>query len=197
MVSLIPSCRRAGEPPAGPVVLHIDEAARAKSGTARIGVVKGSEMGHPGFTSLQEAMGRTLDQLGLGVSLITAAIHRVWSEVVGEEVARRSQPGLLKNGRLQVTVSDAVWLQQLTMLKPTILASLEAHLGSRVVRELFFTVGTLSFPPVRRESTFRGRKSAAISPEVRTRLQEVLRPIQDEECRIVLTRILRKAWGAD
>jgi len=44
MVSLIPSCRRAGEPPAGPVVLHIDEAARAKSGTARIGVVKGSEV---------------------------------------------------------------------------------------------------------------------------------------------------------
>jgi hypothetical protein len=177
--------------------LHIDEAARAKSGTARIGVVKGSEMGHPGFTSLQEAMRRTLNQLGLGVSLSTAAIHRVWSEVVGEEVARRSQPGLLKNGRLQVTVSDAVWLQQLTMLKPTILASLESHLGSRVVRELFFTVGTLSFPPVRRESTFRDHKSAAISPEVRTRLQEVLRPIQDEECRIVLTRILRKAWGAD
>lgn len=197
MVSVIPSCRRAGEPSAGPVVLHIDEAARAKSGTARIGVVKGSEMGHPGFTSLQEAMGITLNQLGLGVSLSTAAIHRVWSEVVGEEVARRSQPGLLKNGRLQVTVSDAVWLQQLTMLKPTILASLESHLGSRVVRELFFTVGTLSFPPVRRESTFRDHKSAAISPEVRTRLQEVLRPIQDEECRIVLTRILRKAWGAD
>ena len=197
MVSVIPSCRRAGEPSAGLVVLHIDEAARAKSGTARIGVVKGSEMGHPGFTSLQEAMGITLNQLGLGVSLSTAAIHRVWSEVVGEEVARRSQPGLLKNGRLQVTVSDAVWLQQLTMLKPTILASLESHLGSRVVRELFFTVGTLSFPPVRRESTFRDHKSAAISPEVRTRLQEVLRPIQDEECRIVLTRILRKAWGAD
>ncbi|MFQ5802449.1 MAG: DUF721 domain-containing protein [Candidatus Methylomirabilales bacterium] len=141
-------------------------------------------------------MGKTLDQLGLGVSLTTAAIHRVWSEVVGEEVARRSRPGLFKNSRLQVTVGDAVWLQQLTMLKPTILASLEAHLGSRVVREIFFTVGPLSFPTARHESTFRG-KSTAISPEVRARLQEVLRPIQDEECRMVLTRILRKAWGAD
>lgn len=148
------------------------------------------------FTSLQEAMGRILDQLGLGVSWATVAIHRAWSEVVGEEVARRSQPGLFKNGRLQVTVSDAVWVQQLTMLKPTILASLEAYLGSPVVRELFFTVGTLSFSPPRHQSTFRDG-NIAICPEMQARLQEALRPIQDQECRVVLARILRKAWGAD
>lgn len=153
-------------------------------------------MSHPGFTSVQEAMERTLDQLGLGISLATVAIHRVWSEVVGEEVARRSQPGLFKNGRLQVTVSDAVWLQQLTMLKPTILSSLESQLGSRLVRELFFTVGPLSFPSAGYESPFRGG-STAISPEMEARLQKVLQPIQDEECRLLLARILRKAWGAD
>ena len=147
------------------------------------------------FTSLQEAMGRTLNQLGLGVSWATVTIHRAWSEVVGEEVARRSQPGLFKNGRLQVTVSNAVWVQQLTMLKPTILASLEAHLGSPVVRELFFTVGPPSFSPPRPQTTF-GDGNSTICPEVQARLQEALRPIQDQECRVVLARILRKAWGA-
>lgn len=153
-------------------------------------------MSHRKLTSLQEAIRRTLEQLGLGVSVATVTIHRAWSAVVGEEVARRSQPGLLRNGRLQVTVTDAVWLQQLTMLKPTILASLEAHLGSRIVRELFFSVGRPSFSPPRHESTLRSGCSA-ISPEVQARLQEVLRPIQDEECRLVLARILRKAWMAD
>jgi len=153
-------------------------------------------MSHPEFTSLREAIGRTLDQLGLGASAATVAIHRVWSEVVGEEVARRSQPGLLKNGRLQVTVSDAVWVQQLTMLKPTILASLEAHLGSGIVRELFFSVGILVFPRPRHESAFRAG-SSEIDPEVQARLHEVLRPIQDEECRGVVARILTKAWKGD
>lgn len=152
-------------------------------------------MSHQEFTSLQEAIGRTLDQLGLGVSWTTVAIHRVWAEVVGEEVARRSQPGVFKNGRLQVTVTDAVWVQQLTMLKPTILSSLEAHLGSRVVRELFFSVGTPSFPSPRYQSPARAG-SSTISPQAQARLQEVLRPIQDEECRVVLSRILKKAWKA-
>lgn len=152
-------------------------------------------MSHQEFTSLQEAIGRTLDQLGLGVSWTTVAIHRVWAEVVGEEVARRSQPGVFKNGRLQVTVTDAVWVQQLTMLKPTILSSLEAYLGSRVVRELFFSVGTPSFPSPRYESPARAG-SSTISPQAQARLQEVLRPIQDEECRVVLSRILKKAWKA-
>lgn len=152
-------------------------------------------MSHQKLTSLREAIGRTLEQLGLGASVATVAIHRVWSAVVGEEVARRSQPGLLRNGRLQVTVTDAVWLQQLTMLKPTILASLEAHLGSGIVRELFFSVGRLSVSSPRHESTLR-TGGGVVSPEVQRRLQEVLRPIQDEECRLVLARILRKAWRA-
>ncbi|MFQ5988453.1 MAG: DciA family protein [Candidatus Methylomirabilales bacterium] len=150
-------------------------------------------MSHSDFTSLQEAMEGALGQLGLGVSLTTVTIHRFWSEVVGEEVARRSQPGLLRNGRLQVTVSDAVWLQQLTFLKPKILASLEARLGSRVVRELFFTVGTLSFDSPRHDSTCEGG-SSTLSAEMEAHLHEVLQPIQDGECRSVLARILKRAW---
>lgn len=153
-------------------------------------------MSHPKFTSLREAIGRTLDQLGLGASVATVAIHRAWPELVGEEVARRSEPGLLKNGRLQVTVTDAVWVQQLTMLKPKILASLEAHLGSGIVRELFFSVGRPVVPRPGHASVIRAG-SSEIDPEVQARLHEVLRPIQDEECRGVLARILTKAWKAD
>ncbi|MFQ5882018.1 MAG: DUF721 domain-containing protein [Candidatus Methylomirabilales bacterium] len=147
----------------------------------------------PGFISLQKAMEATLDRLGLGAGLANVVIHRVWSEVVGEEVACRSQPGLLRNGRLQVTVGDAVWLQQLTMLKPKILTNLKTHLGSQVVREIFFTLGNPSFPPPRPEPTRRA-KSNPLSPEMERRLQELLRPVQDREFREVLARILRKAW---
>lgn len=138
-------------------------------------------------------MEATLERLGLGVGLATVVVHRVWPDVVGEEVARRSQPGLLRNGRLQVTVVDAVWLQQLTMLKPAILASLESHVGSGVVRDLFFTLGTLEFPSTRPRHTSR-KKSRDLSPEVQEHLQEILRPVHDQECREILGRILKKAW---
>ncbi|MFQ5847058.1 MAG: DUF721 domain-containing protein [Candidatus Methylomirabilales bacterium] len=150
-------------------------------------------MSHSGFTSLRKAVEMTLDRFGLGGGAANVVVHRVWAEVVGEEVARRSQPGLLKNGRLQVTVGDAVWLQQLTMLKPAILAGLESHVGSRVVQDIFFVLGVPSAPTARPEPPAR-RGSGPLSPEMQGRLREVLRPIQDQECREVLTRILRKAW---
>lgn len=153
-------------------------------------------MSQSGFTPLEKAVELTLDRLGLGVSVANVVIHRVWPEVVGEEVARRSQPGMLKNGRLQVTVVDAVWLQQLTMLKPRILASLGSHLGTRIVRDIFFTVGTLAFP-VTRPKRAAPRKRDGLSPQMEQHVQEILRPVQDEECRKVLGRILTKAWESD
>jgi predicted nucleic acid-binding Zn ribbon protein len=138
----------------------------------------------------------TLDGLGLGVALANVAVYRVWPEVVGEEVSRRSQPGLLRNGRLQVIVADAVWLQQLTMLKPAILASLESQLGSGMVRDIFFTLGVPSVPAARRKSPSRGR-SDRLSPEMQGHLQEILRPVQDQECREIIGRILTNAWESD
>lgn len=149
-----------------------------------------------GFTRLDKAMEMTLDRLGLGVGMPNVIIHRVWPEVVGVEVARRSQPGPIKHGRLQVTVVDAVWLQQLTMLKPRILAGLESHLGSRLVGDIFFTVGTVSLAPARPARASRGRRNR-LSPEMQEHVQEILRPVQDEECRNILGRILTNAWGSD
>lgn len=150
-------------------------------------------MTRSGFTPLQKALETTLQGLGLEAGMANVVVHRVWSHVVGEEVARRSQPGLLRNGRLQVTVADAVWLQQLTMLKPTILASLESHLGSRAVREIFFTLGTCPNAPAQPEPASRGQGDPP-SPELEERLAQVLQPVLDSDCREVLTRILRKAW---
>ncbi|MFQ5521016.1 MAG: DciA family protein [Candidatus Methylomirabilales bacterium] len=148
-------------------------------------------MNHPGFTSLKKAMEMTLDRLGLGGSLATVAIRRVWPQVVGEEVARRSRPDRIRNGRLQVIVGDAVWLQQLVMLKPQIMARLKAH--APAVRDIFFTVGISTSPSSPAEGTYRP-KSDPLSPETEVRIQEAVQPVHDEECREVLTRILRKAW---
>jgi predicted nucleic acid-binding Zn ribbon protein len=148
---------------------------------------------HSGFTPLQKALEVALHQLGLDVGMANVIVHRVWSHVVGEEVARRSQPGLLRNGRLQVTVADAVWLQQLTMLKPAILKSLESHLGSRAVRDIFFVLGTWPTVAARPEPDSRGQSDSP-SRELEERVTQALQPVQDSECREVLARILRKAW---
>lgn len=153
-------------------------------------------MSRSSFTPLHKGLEATLDRLGLEGGLASVLIPRVWPQVVGEEVARRTHPGLLRQGRLQVIVGDSVWLQQLTMLKPAILAGLASHLGSRIVRDIFFTLGTPPAPPARPQSGSR-TADASLSPELEKRLEEVLRPVRDPECRDVLARILIQAWRAD
>ena len=151
-------------------------------------------MSRSGFTPLQKALEMILQRLGLEVGMANVVVHRVWPHVVGEEVARRSQPGLLRKGRLQVTVADAVWLQQLTMLKPAILASLESHLGSRAVRDIFFTLGPCPDAAAPRPEPVSRGQGDPPSPELEERLREILQPVRDSECREVLARILRKTW---
>ncbi len=145
-----------------------------------------------GFVSLQAALETLLRESGLTTGLVNATIARIWPEVVGEEVARKSRPGLLKSGRLQVFVTDSVWLQQLAMLKPKILEALRIRLQASIVHDLFFTLGMPS--PPQEPDTPRRRKTQP-PPEGDARIQEILQPLQDLECREVVARILRKARG--
>src|SRR5579863_853630 len=63
---------------------------------------------------------------------------RVWPEVVGEAIARRTEIVGLKFHTAVVKVSGAMWLQELNLMKAQILARVTEHLGEDVVRELRF-----------------------------------------------------------
>ena len=147
-------------------------------------------MSPSGFISLQAALDAVFKEWGLATGMVNATISRIWPEVVGEEVARKSRPGLLKNGRLQVFVTDSVWLQQLTMLKPKLLESLRSHLNAAVVQDLFFTLG---MPLSSQGPKTSGPRQVQLSPEEEARIEEILQPLQGLECREVLARILRRA----
>ena len=58
-----------------------------------------------------------------------ARIAALWAAVVGEEVARQSQPLSLKSGRLVVATSSAVWAQTLQLMAEQIRGPLNRELG--------------------------------------------------------------------
>lgn len=81
-----------------------------------------------------------------------AAIWRVWEEAVGPQIARRAQPIRLRGRTLLVAVSSAPWMQELQLLKRTILTELNARLpvrrpngdeGTAFVGDLFFVITAL------------------------------------------------------
>ena len=69
---------------------------------------------------------------GLSEHLLEASIRREWSQVVPAALARRSEPGQLMHGTLEVKVDNSPWLQELSMRSPEILAALAARYGGAV-----------------------------------------------------------------
>ena len=71
-------------------------------------------------------------------------LMKIWPEVVGETIARRTEVQSLKFHTAVVKVSNAMWMQELTLMKPQILSRLREALSDDIVRELRFVKGTLS-----------------------------------------------------
>jgi len=88
--------------------------------------------------SLGEAldMSPLLKRLGVRDGDKQMQVYRRWAEVVGESVARNTQPVRFSKGILSVTVSSAAWLHNLTMMKPQILANLAREFGEGFVKDV-------------------------------------------------------------
>src|SRR5206468_4292946 len=68
-------------------------------------------------------------------------VRRVWSTLVGADVARRAKPQGLVEGCLTVIVDNSPWLHKLTLRADELTARLCARFPA--VRALRFTLGTL------------------------------------------------------
>ena len=69
------------------------------------------------------------------------SVFPLWSEVVGAELARRTEPLRIEEGKLFVRVDGAVWMQELQFLKGEIRERLNQRAGADLVREIFLVVG--------------------------------------------------------
>jgi predicted nucleic acid-binding Zn ribbon protein len=88
--------------------------------------------------SMAEAldMSPILKRLGVRDGDKQMELYRRWNQVVGESVARNTQPVRFSKGILSVTVSSAAWLHNLTMMKPQILANLAREFGEGFVTDV-------------------------------------------------------------
>lgn len=69
------------------------------------------------------------------------AVFPIWDEEVGAEIACRTEPLRIEDGRLFVAVDGSAWMQELHFLKDEIRERLNRRLGSAVVREIFLVLG--------------------------------------------------------
>jgi predicted nucleic acid-binding Zn ribbon protein len=70
-------------------------------------------------------------------------LERIWSELVGAEVAARSRPLGVKRGQFEIVVAHSALAQQLSFQKVKLLAALRAALPETKIEGLRFKVGSI------------------------------------------------------
>jgi predicted nucleic acid-binding Zn ribbon protein len=139
---------------------------------------------HKAPQQIGAAMQPLLDRLDREGHFAIVRLAKAWPEIVGEDIARRTEISSLKFHTAVVKVSNAMWIQELNFLQPQILARVTERLGDDVVRELRFVRGTIS----RRERT----KLRTVPRAARKSIE--LPELKDPELRAAFERLI-EAWG--
>ena len=130
----------------------------------------------------------------LAERLLEDTIRREWRQALPADLSRRSEPGELKRGSLEVRVDNSVWLHELTLRTDELVAALARRHGA-VVRSVHVQLGRLrpapeaaaAAAPVRRETRPR------LTPEEAREADALVAELSDPE----IARALRRLYTKD
>ncbi len=113
------------------------------------------------------------------------AIFQSWPKVVGGEIAGRAVPQVIRGTVLWVAVSDSVWMQQLHLQKPLLLARINDSLpGPERISDIRFQLeASLEERKAEAEPAPEPSATRAIDPEEKKRFESLLASIPDPENR--------------
>ena len=123
--------------------------------------------------------------------LLVQRLRRVWSTLVGADVARRAQPQALVNGCLHITVDNSPWLHEMTLRAPDLAARLGVEFP--VVRSVRFALGVPPAeepPPAARLVP----RPVRLTHDDRRAIDAAAAAISDPDVAAGARRLLARAW---
>jgi predicted nucleic acid-binding Zn ribbon protein len=92
---------------------------------------------------VSEAMGRLVAERGWGERMALGRLKARWADIVGQQVAARSEPIRLEDGRLTIRVESGAWAAELALLGSSLASSAAHFLGPGKVREVAVVAGSI------------------------------------------------------
>lgn len=129
-------------------------------------------------------------QLGLETRLVELRIQQQWSAIVGEPIGSHTWPSQIRFHKLYLLVENSVWLQQLTFLKPALLAKLNAEAGSELLTDIVLRVGEIPSPIVALAPTSSAPQKTAVSETELAEFSSHAAAIQDPSIRRRFTEVI-------
>ncbi|MDH4322351.1 MAG: DUF721 domain-containing protein [Desulfobulbaceae bacterium] len=115
------------------------------------------------------------------------ALFSFWDEVVGEEIALRAQPDLIRGTVLWLRVSDSIWMQHLHLAKNLLMEKVNTRLGGEMISDIRFridpTLGKPAPPPAPEPPP------RPVDPERLKKAEAIFAALPDPELRQTLRRL--------
>src|SRR5512134_3799317 len=140
---------------------------------------------------LSATIEKILNERGWGAKLKEYRVFGLWAKAVGPGIARHSQPASIRGRRLTVIVDSSAWMQQLSMLKPEIIAKVNDRLGPDGIEGITLKLGELEGPGGPPEEAGQAL-SAPLDSAEQKRIEEYLAGIVDPEARAALRQVIEK-----
>jgi hypothetical protein len=116
----------------------------------------------------------------------------IWEEVVGEQIAARTRPIRIREGVLEVNVDQPTWMQQLQLMKPKILAQLNAELGKNTIKDIFLKRGKVHVRADKEAEPPPIWRMVQLDDAERKQIEDLLIEIDDPELRGEMEKFLIK-----
>jgi len=144
---------------------------------------------------------QTLERRGLGRVVLLSRLQQHWTEIIGPQLAKVTQPEGVRSRVLFISVADAVWLQPLKFNQSQVLQNMRRVLGDIPIHRLHCT---LAAPAQNARRSEAGRSEATPSdagpaalPLTAEEERQVITgtdSIADPELRELVRRTWRKGW---
>ncbi|HJR19804.1 MAG TPA: DUF721 domain-containing protein [Actinomycetota bacterium] len=93
---------------------------------------------------MAEAVSRLIAERGWEERMALGRLKASWASIVGEQIAARSEPIRLDEGRLTIRVEGGAWAAELALLGSSLANSAAHFLGPGRVREVAVVAGSVS-----------------------------------------------------
>ena len=123
------------------------------------------------------------------------AVFRNWSEVVGPEIAERTEPQVIRGTVLWIAVSDSVWMQQLHLQKQALLEQVNANVGgSEKISDIRFQIdAALGEERMAVDTPAPVAARQVVDSEEQKGFERLITVVGDEELRTRLLALWRKS----
>ncbi len=88
--------------------------------------------------SLKIAINSMLKKFGIDNAIAQNNALNKWNEIVGDTVARNTQPERVEHGVIIVKVSSPTWRQELQFQKKEIIQKINNTIGKNVIKDIRF-----------------------------------------------------------